>query len=144
MYMTYHILSVLSAKHLVNQDGEKTRPHKLATGSKPSVSNILVLFCLCVVQKALHMLTQRRQVCVINYKMVFPCYFIDILQHQIGYIIYVHSTRNYFLHIPLYLKKHFIVGLHTRQISIQMQLLCSHQSRKFRTLHRLMIKLTIL
>ena len=42
MYTTYHIFSVLSVKHLINQDGEQTRPHKLATGIKPSVSNLRV------------------------------------------------------------------------------------------------------
>ena len=37
MYSTYHIFTVLPIKNLVNQDGEPTIPHKLATGTKPSV-----------------------------------------------------------------------------------------------------------
>ena len=52
MYTTDHIVPVLPIKQLVNQDGEPTTPHKLETGTKPSVSNIRVLFCPCVVQKA--------------------------------------------------------------------------------------------
>ena len=32
MFMTDHIFPVIPMKHLVNQDGEPTTPHKLATG----------------------------------------------------------------------------------------------------------------
>ena len=49
--MTDHIFTVTPIKHLVNQDGEPITPHKLATGTKPSVSNLSFLFP-CVVQKA--------------------------------------------------------------------------------------------
>ena len=52
MYTTDHIFPVLPIKHLVNQDGEPTTPQKLATGTKPSVSN------LHVYESKLHMLTQ--------------------------------------------------------------------------------------
>ena len=52
MYITDHIFPVLPVKHLVNQDGEPITPHKLETGTKPSVSNPHVLFCTCVVLKA--------------------------------------------------------------------------------------------
>ena len=51
MYITDHIFNVLPIKHLVNQDGGPTTTHKLATGMKPSVSNLCVLFFPCVVQK---------------------------------------------------------------------------------------------
>ena len=47
-----HILPVLLIKYLINKDGDPTTPHKLATGTKPSVSNLCVLFCPCVVRKA--------------------------------------------------------------------------------------------
>ena len=36
----------------MNKYGDPTKPHKLATGTKPSVSHLRVLFCPCVVQKA--------------------------------------------------------------------------------------------
>ena len=52
MYTADHIFPVISIKHLVNQDGEPTTPHKLATATKPSVSNICVLFCTHFVQKS--------------------------------------------------------------------------------------------
>ena len=53
MYTTDHILPVLPIKYLINEDGNPTTPHKLATGTKPSVSNLHFLFCPCVVRKAM-------------------------------------------------------------------------------------------
>ena len=52
MYTTDHIFPVLPIKHLVNQYFEPTTAHKLATGTKPSVSNLRVLLCLYVLQKS--------------------------------------------------------------------------------------------
>ena len=52
MYMTYHIFPVLPTKYLINKDGEPNTPFKLATGTKPSVSYLRMLFFPCVVQKA--------------------------------------------------------------------------------------------
>ena len=37
MHTTDNIFPVLPIKHLVNQDGEPTTPHKLKIGPKPSV-----------------------------------------------------------------------------------------------------------
>ena len=42
MYMTDHIFLVLPIKDLINEDGDPTTPHKLATGTKPSVSHLRV------------------------------------------------------------------------------------------------------
>ena len=47
MYTTDHILPVLTIKDLINKDGNPTTPFKLATGTKPSVSHLRVLFCPC-------------------------------------------------------------------------------------------------
>ena len=47
MYTADHIFPALPIKHLVNQDGEPTMSQKLATGTKPSVSNLHVLFLSC-------------------------------------------------------------------------------------------------
>ena len=59
MYTTDHIVPVLPIKYLINEDGDPTTPHKLATGMKPSVSHLHVLFCPCVVRKAtLHVETK--------------------------------------------------------------------------------------
>ena len=52
MYTTDHIFPVLPIKDIINKDGDPTTPHKLATGTKPSVSHLRVLFCPCVVRKA--------------------------------------------------------------------------------------------
>ena len=52
MYTTDHIFPVLAIKYLINEDGDPTTPYKLATGKKPSVSHLHVLFCPCVVRKA--------------------------------------------------------------------------------------------
>ena len=51
MYTTYHIFPVLPIKGFINEDGDPTTPYKLATGTKPSVSHLRVLFCSCVVRK---------------------------------------------------------------------------------------------
>ena len=50
MYTTDHIFPVIPIKYLINKDGDPTNPHKLATGTKPSVSHLRVLFCPCVVR----------------------------------------------------------------------------------------------
>ena len=52
MYMTDHIFPVLPNKDLINEDVDPTTPHKLATGTKPSVSHLRVLFFSCVIWKA--------------------------------------------------------------------------------------------
>ena len=52
MYTTDHIFPVLPIRDLINEDGDPTTPHKLATCKKPSVSHLRVLFCPCVVRKA--------------------------------------------------------------------------------------------
>ena len=52
MYMTDNIFTVLPIKDLINKDVDPTTPYKLATGTKPSVTHLRVLFCPCVVRKA--------------------------------------------------------------------------------------------
>ena len=48
MYTTDRIIPVLPIKDLINEDGDPTTPYKLATGTKPSVSHLRVLFFPCV------------------------------------------------------------------------------------------------
>ena len=52
IYTTDHIFLFLPIKDLINEDGDPTTPYKLATGTKPAVSHLRVLFCQCVVRKA--------------------------------------------------------------------------------------------
>ena len=64
MYTTYHIFPVLKIKDLINKDGDPTTPYKLATGTKPSVSHLRVLFCPCVVRKSTaHVGTKALNMC---------------------------------------------------------------------------------
>ena len=51
LYTTDNIFPVLPIKDIINKDGDPTTPHKLATGTKPSVSHLHVLSCPCVVRK---------------------------------------------------------------------------------------------
>ena len=93
MYMTDNIFPVLPIKDMINKDGDPTTLHKLATGMKPSVSHLHVLFCPCVVRKATsHVggktLNMRHQA-----QKGFRGIFVGILEHQKGYLVYVPSTR---------------------------------------------------
>ena len=54
---THHIFTVLTIKPLVKKDDKPTTPHKLETGTKPSVSNIGVLIFHVFYEKRLHTLT---------------------------------------------------------------------------------------
>ena len=49
MYTEDHIFLLLTIKDLINEDGKTTTPYKIATGKKPSISHLRVLFCPCVV-----------------------------------------------------------------------------------------------
>ena len=97
MYTTDHIFPVLPIKDLINEDGDPTTPYKLATGTKPSVSHLRVLFCLCVVRKA----TAHVETKTLNMRHQaqkgFRSIFVGIPQHQKGYLVYVPSTRKVIL-----------------------------------------------
>ena len=84
---------VLKIKYIINNDGDPRTTHKLATGTKPSVSHLRVLFCLCAVLKATaHVetksLNMRNQA-----QKGFCGIFVGITQHQKGYLVYVPITR---------------------------------------------------
>ena len=82
MYTTYHIFLVLPIKYLINEDGDPTTPHNLATGTKPSVLYLRELFFPCVVQKATaHVETKALNICHQAQK-VFRGIFIGIPEHQ--------------------------------------------------------------
>ena len=93
MYTTDGIFPVPPIKDIINEDGNPSTPHKLETGTKPSVSHLSVLFCPCVVRKAMaHVetktLNMRHQA-----QKGFCGIFIGIPEHQKGYLVYVPSTR---------------------------------------------------
>ena len=93
MYTTDHIFPVLPIKYLINKDGDPTTPHKLATGKKPSVSHLCVLFCPCFVRKD----TEHVETNTLNMRHQaqkgFCGIFVGIPEHQKGYLVYVPSTR---------------------------------------------------
>ena len=93
MCTTDHIFPVLPIKDLINKDGDPTTPHKLATGTKLSVSHLCVLFCPCVVCKAtVHVETKTLNMRHQAHK-GFRRIFVGIPQNQKGYIVYLTSTR---------------------------------------------------
>ena len=94
MYTTDHIFLVIPIKYLINEDGNPTTPHKLATGTKPSVSLLRMLFCTCVVRKATaHVETKtfnmRHQA-----QKGFRGIFVGIPEYQKGHLVYIRSTIN--------------------------------------------------
>ena len=93
MYTTDHIFPVRPIKDLINEDGDPTTPFKLATGTKPSVSHLHVLFCPCVVRKAsIHVGTKALNMCH-QAQNIFRGFFVGIPQHEKGYLVYLLITR---------------------------------------------------
>ena len=60
MYTIDHIFPVLPIKYLINEDDDLTTPHKLVTGTKPSVSHLRVLFSPVLYGKLRCTLIQER------------------------------------------------------------------------------------
>ena len=93
MYTSDLILPVLPIKNLINKDGDPKTLQKLATGTKPSVSHLRVLFCPCVVRKA----TAHVETKTLNMRHQaqkgFRGIFVGIPEPQKGYLVYVTSTR---------------------------------------------------
>ena len=93
MYTTDHIFPVLPIKDIINKDGDPTTPHKLATGIKPSVSHLCVLFCPCVVRKATADVETKKLNIRHQAQKGFRGIFVGIPQHQKGYRVYLPGTR---------------------------------------------------
>ena len=68
-------------------------PHKLATGTKPSVSHLRVLFCTCVVRKSTAHVETKTLTIRHQAQKGFRSIFVGIPEHQKGYLVYVLSTR---------------------------------------------------
>ena len=93
MYTTDHIFPVLPIKYLINKYGNPTTPFKLATGTKPSVSHLRVLFCICVVRKSTAHVDKKELNMRHQSQKGFRGIFVGITRHQKGHIVYVPSTR---------------------------------------------------
>ena len=111
MFTPDHIFLVLPIKDLINEDGDLTTPHKLATGTKPSVSHLRVLFCQCVVHKATaHVDTKTLNMCHQAQK-GFCSIFVGIPEHQKGYLVYIPSARNIISSYNVVFDKSFSIAL---------------------------------
>ena len=93
MYKTDHSFPVLPIKDMINKDGDTITPHKLATGTKPSVSHLRVLFCPCVVRKTTAHVEKKALNMRHQAQKGFCGIFIGIPEHQKGYLLYVPSTK---------------------------------------------------
>ena len=124
MYTTDRIFPVLPIKYIINGDGDPTMPHKLATGTKPSVSNLRVLFFPCVVRKAAahvqtNALNMRHQA-----QKGFCGIFVGIPEHQKGHIVYVPITRKIIYSYDVVFDENNSSALHICHDLIQKQWRC--------------------
>ena len=93
MYTTDHIFLVLLIKDLTNKDGDPATLHKLATGTKPSVPHLRVLFCPFVVRKYTAHIETKKLNMRHQAQKGFRGNFVGIPEHQKRYLMYVFSTR---------------------------------------------------
>ena len=82
IYTIDNIFPVIPIKYIINEDGDPTTPHKLSTGTKPSVSHLSVLFCSCVVRKATAHVEKKTLNMRHQAKTGFRGIFVGIPQHQ--------------------------------------------------------------
>ena len=94
MYTTDHIFPVIPIKYLIDEDGDSKTPHKLATGTKPSVSHLSVLFCPCVVRKATAYVETKTLNMRHQTQKGFRGIFVGIPEHQKVYLVYVRIWHN--------------------------------------------------
>ena len=92
MHTTDHILLILQIKYLIKEDGDPTTAQKLSTGTKTLLSNLRVLFCLCVVQKATELVETKALHMYHQAQKRFRGIFVVIPKHQKIYLVYVPST----------------------------------------------------
>ena len=119
MYTKDNRYLVLPIKDLINEYGDAITPQKLATGTKPSVSHLRVLFCPCVEWKAtVHVeaktLNMRHQA-----QKGFRGILIGIPEHQKGYLVYIPSTKKIISSYDVVFDKSFLVRYHIRHDLIQ-------------------------
>ena len=78
---------------MIKKHRNPTTPFTLATGTKPSVSQLCVLFCPCVVRKATAHVYKK----VLNMRYQaqkgFCCIFVGIPQHKQLYLVYLPSKN---------------------------------------------------
>ena len=127
IYTTDHNFLVLPIKDPIKKDGDAATPYKLATGMKPSVSHLRVLFCPCVLRKAMahvekNTLNMRHQA-----QKGFCGIFVGIPQHQKGYLVYVPSNRKVISSYNVMFDESFLVHCHTCHDRMQKRWQCVWQ-----------------
>ena len=143
IYIADHILPVLPIKYLISKDGEPTTPYKLATGTKPSILHLHVLFFACVVRKAnvyvgtkaLNMRHQSQNVFVVS----------SLESHNIkkGILFMYHKNRILYLPTTLFLVRVSLVRWRTRHNHMQKLWICDRLCHTYLTLHLQSNKLEI-
>ena len=106
-----YIFPVLPIKDIINKDGDPTTPHKLATGTKPPVSHLRVLFCPCVVRKATAHVKKKALKIRHQVQKGFCGIFVGIPEHQKGYFVYVTSTRKIISSYDVVIDESFLSAL---------------------------------
>ena len=85
----FQTFKVLPIKDMINKYGEPTTPFKLSTGTKPSVSQLRVLFFPCVVRKAIEHIDIKALNTFHQAQKGFCGLFVGITQNQKRYSVYV-------------------------------------------------------
>ena len=140
-YATDHIFPVLPIKDLINEDGNPTMTHKLATGTKPSVSHLHVLFFPCVVRKSTAYIETKTLNMRHQAQKGFRGIFVGIPQHQKGYLVNVPSTRKVISLYGVVFDEIFLVHCHTRHNHMRKRWRCVRKKHTPRTLRLLRNKL---
>ena len=93
MYTIYYIFLVIPIKDLINEDGDPTRPYKLATCMKSSVSHLRTLLWTCVVRKATAHVGTKALNMRNRAQKGFRGISVGIPHHQKWHLVYVPSSR---------------------------------------------------
>ena len=109
MYTTDQIFPVISIKDMINEDGDPTTPFKLATGRKPFVSHLHVLFCPCVVRKATAHVGKKTLNMRHQAKKGFRGIYVGVPHNKKGYRVYVLITRKIISSYDVIFMKGFLV-----------------------------------
>ena len=119
MYTTDHIFPVLPIKYPINEVGNPKASFKLATGTKPSVSHLRVLFFPCVVRKATAHVDKKLLNMSHQAQKIFRGIFVGIPHHKKWHLVYRPSTRNIISSCGVFFMKFFLVRYHILHNPIQ-------------------------
>ena len=109
IYTTDNIFPVLPIKDMIKKYSKTITLFKLATGTKPSVSHLSVLFCPCVVRKSTAHVGKKALNMRHQAQKGFRGIFVGIPQHQKRYLLYVPSTRKIISSYDLVFDESFLV-----------------------------------